>query len=170
MINGILINLDIPYPSINDLKPNKKIAYKLKKAYAGRVSELSCINKYIFQHIYLDNSFKEIKKALKDIAIIEMHHLDILGNMIKKLGLIPAYTAINKVGNESYWESNFISYEIDLPKFIIENIEGEKKAIKIYQNIIKEADDEIITDILNRIILDEENHIKIFKSILNNFI
>ncbi len=170
MINGIQINLDIPYPSIDYLKPNKKIAYKLKSAYAGTISELSCISKYIFQHISLNDNFKDIKNALKKIAIIEMHHLDIVGNMIKKLGLVPAYTFINKNLNESYWESNFISYELNLPKFIAENIEDEKKAIELYKKIIRKADDEIITDILNRIILDEENHIKIFKSILENLI
>ena len=50
------------------------------------------------------------------------------------------------------------------------NIKDEEIAIKNYKDIIKYANDEIITDIINRIILDEEHHIKIFKSILKNLV
>ena len=168
--NNLNVVLDIPYPNIDNFKGSKKLGYKLKKAYCGRVSELSCITKYIYEHIYLENDLKEIKEVSRKIAIVEMHHLDIIGNMIKKCGLPPIYTYLNKVDNETYWESSLISYEIVLPKFLEENIQDEKKAIKLYQELIKEADDEVVTDILNRIILDEENHIKIFQAILNNLI
>ncbi len=170
MINGIQINLDIPYPPIGDLKPNVKLAYKLKEAYAGPISELSCITKYIFEHINFNSDITEIKTVLKKIAIIEMKHLDILGTMIKKLGISPTYTTFNSVDNESYWQSNLISYETDLTKCLRENIRDEQTAINLYKQIIIEAKDENITKILKRIILDEENHIKIFQSILNNLI
>ena len=170
MINGLNIVLDIPYPKVENLKPNKQIAYKLKKAYCGNISELSCTTKYIYQHILLPEEFKEIKNVLKQIAIVEMRHLEIIGEMLKNLGLLPVYTYLNKVDNEVYFESSFISYEDDLPKFIAENIEDEKKAIKLYQKIINDANDSNVTNILQRIILDEENHIKIFKSILNNLL
>ena len=86
MINGLNIVLDIPYPKVENLKPNKQIAYKLKKAYCGNVSELSCTTKYIYQHILLSEEFKEIKNVLKQIAIVEMHHLEIIGEMLKNLG------------------------------------------------------------------------------------
>ena len=170
MINGIQINLDIPYPPIEDLKPNPKLAYKLKEAYAGPISELSCITKYIFEHISLNSDLNEIKIVLKKIAIIEMKHLDILGTMIKKLGISPTYTAFNSIENESYWQSNLISYETDLIKCLKENITDEQKAINLYKQLIIDAQDEKITKVLKRIILDEENHIKIFQSILNNLI
>ena len=170
MINGLNIVLDIPYPSVDNLKTNKKLAYKLKKAYCGNISELSCTTKYIYQHILLNDEFKEIKKVLKQIAIVEMKHLEILGEMLKKLDLPPIYTFLNKVDNETYFQSSFISYEEDLPKFLEENIKDEQKAIKLYQKIIKEANDYNVTNILERIILDEENHIRIFSSILKNLI
>ena len=170
LINGLIIDLDIPYPSLDNFKGSKKLGYELKKAYCGQVSELSCITKYIYEHIYLDDNFKEIKQALKKIAIIEMHHLEIVGTMIKKCDLAPTYTYLNKVNNESYWESNLISYEINIPLFLKENIKDEQQAIKLYQEIKDKANDPIVDKILDRIILDEENHIKIFEAILNNFI
>ncbi len=170
MINGLNVVLDIPYPSINNLKPNINLAYKIKKAYCGHISELSCITKYIYQHISLSEDFKEIKEVLKSIAIVEMKHLEIVGEILKKLGISPTYTYINKVENENYWQSSFISYENNILEFIKENIVDEQKAIKLYQKLIKEANDKTITDIFNRIILDEENHVKIFESILNNLI
>lgn len=170
MINGINIILDEKYPSIEGLQKNIEVAYKIKQSYSGQISELTCINKYIYQSFILNDTFKEIKNALKKIAIVEMHHLEILGNILIKLGLNPSYTYINKYNNETYFQTDLINYETNILKFLKDNIKGEEKAIKEYQEIIKYADDEIITDILNRIILDEEHHIKIFKSILNNLI
>lgn len=170
MINGLQIVLDEPYPSIKNLQENKKLAYKIKKVYAGNYSELSCTMKYIYQSLILNDELKEIKEALKKIAIVEMHHLDILGKMLIKLGLNPAYTYINKSDNETYWQSDLIDYSTDIIEFLHTNIKIEEKAIKEYQKLIKYADDEIITDIFQRIILDEENHVRIFKSILNNLI
>lgn len=170
MINGINIILNDSYPSIEGLRPNKDLAYKIMKSYAGQVSELTCTHNYIYQHLIISDSLPEIKNALKKIAIVEMKHLEILGEMIKKLGLLPVYTYLNKQENENYWDSSLVNYESDLYKIINNNIKNEEKAIKGYQKIIKDANDEIVTDILNRIIYDEEHHIKIFKSILDNMI
>ncbi len=170
MINGINIILDEPYPEVKILKQNKDIAYKLKQAFSGTVSEMSCINNYIYQYLITPDDFKEIKIAFKKIAIVEMQHLEILGKMIKQLGLLPIYTYINKKDNETYWNSDLINYETDLLSMIKNDIKSEKKAIKQYQEIIKYANDEAISDILNRLILDEQHHIHIFESILNNLI
>lgn len=170
MINGINIMLNEPYPSIDSLRQNKKLAYKILNSYAGRISEISAVNIYIYQHFIVSETFREIKEALKKIAIVEMRHLDILGEMIKKLGLLPVYTYVNKQNNETYWDSSLVNYETDLYKIMKINIKNEEKAIKQYQEIIKYANDEVVTDILNRIILDEEHHIEIFKSILANMV
>ena len=142
MYNGLNITSDIPYPNINNLKPNIPLAYKIKKAYCGQISELSCITKYIYQQISLNDDFKEIKYLLKSIAIVEMKHLEILGNILKKLGISPIYTYLNKVENENYWNSSFISYEMNIISFIKENIKDENKTIKLYEEIIKETNDE----------------------------
>ena len=170
LVNGMNIILDEKYPSIDYLKKNKDLAYKIKKIYSGKNSEMTTINNYVYQKLILDDDLKEIKDVLEKIAIVEMQHLDLLGKMIKKLGLYPSYTFINKKGNEVYWDTSFVNYETDLKKILINNIKSEEKSIKEYKDIIKYASDEIITNVFNRIILDEEQHIKIFKSILNNLI
>lgn len=169
-INGINLVINEPYPSINGLKENLSLAYKIKKSYSSKHSELSCISKYLFQELALDENLKEIKHALNVIAMVEMKHLQILGEILVKLGLSPTFTYINKLDNETYWQSDLIDYNLDLMELLKNNIKDEEIAIKNYKDIIKYANDEIITDIINRIILDEEHHIKIFKSILKNLV
>lgn len=170
MINGINIIVDLPYPKITNIKKDLQLAYNLKKAYAGNISELTCISKYIYQHIELSDDFKEIKEAMRTIAIVEMRHLNILGNLIKKLGLDPTFTSYNSIDNEVYWESSYVNYDNNLNNIMLDNIKGEEAAIGEYKNIIKQTNDQDLQNILERIIIDEEQHIKIFQSILKNLI
>lgn len=169
-INGINLVINEPYPSINGLKENLSLAYKIKKSYSSKHSEFSCISKYLFQELALDENLKEIKHALNAIAMVEMKHFQILGEILVKLGLSPTFTYINKLDNETYWQSDLVDYNLDLMELLKNNIKDEEIAIKNYKDIIKYANDEIIADIINRIILDEEHHIKIFKSILKNLV
>ena len=168
LYNGLSITLDIPYPQINNLTQDINLAYHLKKVYSGETSELTAIHNYVYQHIIFTN--KELKEVLRKISVVEMHHLDLLGEMIKKLGLYPTYTYINKKNNETYWISDVVSYEDDLIKLMKNNIKNEEKAIKNYQKIINCSNNEIVNNVLERIILDERQHIEIFTAIMDNLI
>ena len=156
--------VDLPYPKIQVERPNIKYAKILSDVYAGEISEDTCIHLYIFEHIVLKDTYSEYSKILKEIAIVEMHHLDMLGRLIRLLGLEPLFVSY-KIDKIIPWNSNYIKYNTNIKDMIDIDIKSEENAIKCYQNIISIINDKYVIEIIKRIILDEELHIKIFKDI-----
>ncbi len=156
--------LDKPYPEVKVDKEDKKLALCILNSYAGRVSEDTAIHNYIFQT--LTQNQDQIKKILEGIAIVEMHHLEILGKLIIKLGLKPIFAPKND-NTLSWFSGEFIDYEMNLKEVLLNNIQNERAAIIQYTNIINRTNDLNVRKILNRIIEDEELHIKIFDDLIN---
>lgn len=154
---------NLPYPDVEAVA-NEKTAAILQSDYAGMESELTAINQYIFQHIVLESRQKIISVALREIAIVEMKHLDLLGTAIGKLGAKPAY-----ISNNRYWNAGNVKY-LTGPKEILNiNIQGELNAIENYKRHIGMIGQESVKKLLERIILDEELHVKVFRDLLSNF-
>ena len=88
-----------------------------------------------------------------------MHHLDLLGDLIKKLGGIPYY--INK--DKCTWNGENVKYHFStIYEMLTYNIKSEKKAIEDYREAIKYTQNKSIKELLERIILDEQTHLEIF--------
>ncbi|MGN1298381.1 MAG: manganese catalase family protein [Candidatus Scatovivens sp.] len=153
----------IPYPEVVNLVPNKKYANMLYDDFSGKLGELSATTQYIYEHIELSNN-KDASKILKAIAIMEMKHLSLLGDIIKKLGKKPEFICSN--GN--YWCSNNLNYKIenfnDMLKF---NIYTEQIAIKEYRKASYNTRNLSLKRLFERIIYDEMLHIEIFKKMIN---
>lgn len=155
--------VNIPYPEIKVVKKDVEIAKDLLSAYAGRISEDTAIHDYVFQMMMQDQ--EEIKKILKGISIVEMHHLEILGKLIYALGLTPLFASV--LDNHTKWFSGeYVNYEKNWSQTLMDNIFQEKMAIKNYEKIIAKTSDENVQYILKRIILDERVHIEIFTKLL----
>lgn len=155
-------NRIIPYPSIPRLYSNPRYCQMIYDSFGGEKGELTAINQYIYEHISLKNQ-ECIRKILRDIAIEEMRHLDILGDIIIKLGGKPIYQS----SNEKMWTSQNIRYDTEnLQKIIRKNIEAEEGAILSYQKLIRYTNNMYLRKVYERIILDEKTHIEIFKNIL----
>ena len=107
----------------------------------------------------------EYKKILKGIAIVEMHHLEILGNLIYQLGLTPVFG--KRTENALEWfNGSYVNYSNNLISVLQEDILEEQKTIEQYEKIIIYTNDFHVKEILNRIILDEKLHIEIFSKML----
>lgn len=149
----------IPYPSVPKLYPNKKYAMMLYDDFAGELGELSAITQYIYEHIQL-KQHNLISKTLVRIAIQEMKHLALIGEVIKMLAEEPMY--INS--NQQPWSSKNVKYDIrDMAKIMDYNIETEKMAIKGYEKILNYTGNKQLRKLWERILLDENTHIEIFK-------
>lgn len=157
--------VNIPYPSIKIEKENKKYASYLLADYAGLSSELTSITQYSFQNFAKFDEAKEFSYTLEQIAIVEMKHLEILGKLIKLLGVTPKYLDLKN----NLWSSKNINYTLDIKTMLKSDIELEEKAIKNYQEHLKLIDDKYIKGILKRIILDEEKHLECFCILLNKY-
>ena len=141
-----------------NIRQNQRYANLLYDNFAGDSGELFAVMQYIYEHIELKR-FESFSKILLSIAIEEMHHLDLIGELIKKLGKKPYF--IDK--NECAWDTKNVKYHFNnLYDMLLFNIESEKKAIHGYKEAIKYTQNKSIKDLLERIILDEQTHLEIF--------
>lgn len=154
----------IPYPEIKDVTSDLSYANILFDAYAGELSEYTAISQYIYEQLTITSS-QDISSIMIEIAKIEMHHLDILGDIIEKLGRDPRY--INSLGTP--WNANYVRYITkDITEIMKYNIMTEEVAINTYEDDKRYTNNGSIRRMLDRIILDERTHIEIFKLVLRN--
>lgn len=157
-----------PYPEVKVLRPNPYYAQLLMDDYAGLVSEFTAISQYIYHHIFFKDIAEELGELLENVSIIEMHHMELLGGLIKKLGGNPTISgSYSTHGN--FWNGCFVYYGLQLCDRLKADIDAEYKAIHGYENHISMIDDPHVKAILKRIILDEMIHIKHFNKALNKF-
>ena len=152
--------LSLPYPSASNVKKNEAYGNMILHVYAGEDSEMSAITQYTYQVLYAGEQSAEAARAFMGIAKVEMKHLAILGNLVKKLGVDPQYRTLYK-GKPYFWNGAFVEYNKTLDRMILEDIATEKAAIDGYESLIAQIDDEAVTAILKRIVMDEEHHIAI---------
>lgn len=154
---------NLPYPKIEVMEQNRYYATLLMEDYAGMVSELTAVNQYLYHSfIYGDNEY--LHSLFKNTSIVEMHHIDILANLIIKLGCNPIYSSPN-----TFWEASNVYYGNDLCEQLEADLESEYKAINSYKHHIDMIEDNNIKAILKRIILDEEIHVRLFKDAIGKY-
>lgn len=162
-----LCTLPMPYPEIRVEGENKNYAKMLSIAYAGADGELSAILNYIYSHIVTDGKKPySLCDVFECIAVVEMRHFETLGKLIFLLGEDPKF--YSAMGRRSYFNTGTLSYANDVSQILKNSIAGEKKAVDFYRELSKVISDVYIKQILDRIILDEEHHIKIFSELLEN--
>lgn len=141
-----------------NIRQNIRYANLLYNSFAGDRGELTAVTQYIYEHIELKR-FDNFSKIMLNIAIEEMRHLELLGDLIKKLGKKPYYIS----SNECEWSTKNLKYHFNsIYEMLTFNIESEKNAIEDYRKAIKYTQNKSIKDLLERIILDEQTHLEIF--------
>ncbi len=158
--------LDIPYPSLEGIRENAAALKIISPAYAGDEGELTAVLQYIYQHILFDNmGCKDYASTLIKVAITEMKHLEILGSLILKLGAAPVYSYLPPYPI-NYYSARAVSYSKSPQKMILDDIASEQYAIDAYTKILCRVKDEQIAAVIERIRMDEEEHLAAFKCIL----
>lgn len=164
-----MYSLNLPYPEVKVKEKNQKYIDLILLNYASAVSEFDAVAHYTYHQIALTYINKEISETLRDISIVEMHHLELLGEIILLLGGEPGYWINNKKKN--YWSAKLVNYDLSSIKNILNiDILDEKAAIKQYKETICKIDDQYINAVLKRIILDEEFHIQLLVSLCSKYV
>ncbi|MEG2453999.1 MAG: manganese catalase family protein [Clostridia bacterium] len=158
---NLKVKAELPYPQPVIPYKNPLEAKKLMNDYGGRDSETTAIMQYAYQSYILLQSSPEIAKKLEQIAIVEMHHHELLGTTISELGGFPVIG-----GKNSFWNGSYVNYINDIKKLLEANIQGEEIAIVNYEKTILVLQNESIKQLIERIILDEEQHIVVLKAML----
>ncbi len=159
------IMVDLPYPEIKVRGRNRNYADLLNVDYCGFVSELSAITQYINNENRI--SFEEcaMARTLLGIAIAEMMHLQKLGELIVLLGGNVDFSCKTCNGRPKLWSPEYLTIPENIDKMLTADIEAEKDAVRQYEMHIKMIDDDCVNAVLRRIILDEEYHIMLLKSL-----
>ena len=165
MLKPIII--DLPYPQLNGIEKDYKTAIKILPAYAGGHSELNAILQYTY-HFFNFNGQEnqEMANTLMGIAMAEMKHLSILGELLYKLGLDPGFREFSAF-TQDFFKAKSVSYSKMPIKMLLDDIAGEMLAVKEYNDISNSISSEQVSSVICRIILDEELHIKVLKDLLN---
>ncbi|MBZ9685529.1 manganese catalase family protein [Clostridium estertheticum] len=157
-----------PYPEVQVLSPNLYYASLLMDDYAGLVSEFTAISQYLYHYFFFKLIDKNLGELLENVAITEMHHMEIIAATVKKLGGNPIIAgSYSTCGN--FWNGSFVYYGVQLCDRLKADIDSEYKAIAGYQKHIRMISDPYVQAILRRIILDEKIHIRLFNEALLKF-
>ncbi len=148
-----------PYPKVDETTPDPETVALLKQDYAGSVSELTAIMQYLYQHSRSAN--ETFSNAMREIALFEMEHLDMLGSAIQALGGKPSFD-----DGRYYWQAGKVNYADDYPAMLQANIDAESAAIANYQQHAAQTTNPQVRALLDRIIQDEQLHLKFFQESL----
>jgi bacterioferritin len=132
-----------PYPDICVAGKNPYYTQLLFDDYAGKVSETTAIMQYVHHHMEMEAMplWQEVADLEKGISIVEMKHLEMLGETIILLGGIPRYCD----GRQQPWVPHYIEYQdFDPCAQLREDIKGEHEAIHQYQAHIQMIQDPFI--------------------------
>ncbi len=149
----------LPYPELKVERENLRYARLLREDMAGRVSEFTAVSLYLYHHNDIEERFEETAELLEAVSIVEMRHMEMLAELIMMLGGDPVYA--DRRGRP--WSARYVDYLTGRPCSQIKaDIAAEKAAIEQYRYHISVIDDRFIKRVLERIILDEMLHLKLF--------
>jgi len=154
-----------PYPEIKVTAPNKYYAKIIMDDYAGRISEFSAISQYLYHKFSMSSQYSELAEIIGNISIVEMHHMEMLAEMIQLLGYEPLFQNSANIP----WNAKYVYYGKDVCDQLRGDLKSEVEAIHIYEQNIKVIKDPYIQDVLKRIILDEKVHVKIFEEQIEKY-
>jgi len=144
-----------PYPEVTGV-PDPATVALLKEDYAGAGGEITAILQYVYQQGRLDDD-PALANAILQIAIVEMMHLDMLGDAIVALGGKPSFD-----DGHFYWDASKVDYAQDLKGMLQANIAAEKNAIETYEKHSALTENESVKALLARIAQDEQLHLQFF--------
>lgn len=155
---------DLPYPELQVYSISRCDVQALTDDYAGRESETTAIMQYSYQHYILKEKYPEVADVLEKIAIVEMSHHEMLAEAIIQSGGDPIIA-----GRHCFWSGSTVNYVQDLCHILKADLEGELGAIANYKRTITRLKNKSIIALIERIIIDEELHVKIFKSLIEEY-
>ena len=159
--------LSIPYPRVQVNGRNAEYARMMLSNMASDNSEMNAIAQYFYNQLITEERFGAISHCFRQIGETEMHHLEIFGQLALMLGADPRLWSYRQE-RKTYWTPGYIQYPREIHALIQNSIDGENAAIRKYSEQARIIRDQHIVALLNRIILDERQHIEIFNQMLES--
>ncbi len=154
-----------PYPPIKVEGKNHHYAQLLGRDLASSWGEMSAIYGYLYQHWILNNPQAALQTVLFRIAKVEMHHLNILGQLIRMLGGDPK-CMYSSGHNPMVWNGNMVNYNKGIRQILSYDIVSEQSAADGYLKQAQIIKDPHVSAMLRRLAQDELIHRDIFSGFL----
>jgi len=139
-------------------KASVELQEMLNKAIAR---EIQVAVQYMWQHVQWSGiKAFAVKDTLKEIAIVEMKHAEMIAERLSYLGGIPTT------------KPDPIFVGSSLQEMLKNDAQAEEEAIDLYRQIItftREQNDEVTNRMFRQILADEEDHHDTFISLLEDF-
>lgn len=162
--------VDLPYPNLDCIENDEYSARIIAPAYSSSHSELGAILQYIYHHFYFEEyGDEEIAKVIIGISVAEMKHLEIIGELLLRLGVDPIFTK-NPPYRSEFFTTAYLCYSKTTKKMLLDDISGELLAIETYKEMLSKLKNEDVSAVISRIIIDEELHVKALKECLKKVI
>lgn len=159
------VTLDTPYPPVRPTSRRPDYAQAMLSNIGSPNSEMGAVSLYFYNSVILQQKNEAIARCFHQISLVEMHHLDIFASLAFQMGLDPRLWSLHGP-HTRYWSPSFNRYPRDLRALIENALQGELAAIEKYTRQANTISDSNIVENLNRIILDEQQHVKIFRNML----
>ncbi|MDR0841392.1 MAG: manganese catalase family protein [Christensenellaceae bacterium] len=161
-------HMEEPYPLLQISGKNPEYAYAMLGNVGGKNSEMSAVASYFYSHI-VTAEHADVARAFHTISIAEMHHLEIFATLTRLLGADPRLWERQR-GLMRYWSPGYIHYPRRVDTVLRNALKEERDAIRKYEHQAKTIADPHIVQALERVLRDEESHVKTFERLLRQFI
>lgn len=156
-----------PYPSLKGLQRDPVSVYVISAAYATSTGELNAILQYVYHSLSFVNREDAARaELLMSIAVAEMHHLELLGEALARMGAQPVFSA-QPPAQFNFYSTKFVAYSRSLRNMLEDDIIGEKHAIYVYEKMLCRLKNDILKNLISRILEDERLHLKALKESLD---
>jgi len=159
-------HVDLPYPTVEAGCKNPLYGAEMLSNVGGQNSEMSAVSLYFYNNLVAE--CQAVSEAFHYISIVEMHHLEIYGQLARQLGADPRLWSRGR-NQMIYWSPSYNRYPVSLPQLLRNAIQGEKEAIAKYRKQASWIKNDNIVENLNRIILDEERHLEIMDELYQTY-
>lgn len=158
---------ETPFPDLTCITADSASVGIIAPAYASECGELNAMLQYRYHKIQLfQQGYIDFAERVSLIAMQEMKHLDILGNMLYRLGASPAYVAYPPYP-ANFYATRCISYAHAPQKIFVDDIAAEQSAISAYKSMLNRLTNECVAAVIKRVLMDEQTHLKEFKDMLS---
>ncbi|MCL2445977.1 MAG: rubrerythrin family protein [Oscillospiraceae bacterium] len=152
-----------PYPPVQVQGKNRQYAALMLSNIGSANSELSAVAHYRYVHVDCDG---DLAQLAHELSVVEMQHLDDFARLAKLLGEEPRFWQC--CGNrKAYWSPSYVDYTYRSTQDLLQKLIAEEKAaIRKYAAQAARIGDPFVVAVLNRVIADEEVHVRLLEDVL----
>jgi rubrerythrin len=157
------------YPEVCVQEKNRQYAAAMLGNVGACDSEMSAVSLYFYNGVIAEGKFEEIAECFHKISIVEMHHLHTFATLANLLGADPRMWSVER-GRYRYWSGACNQYSRNIGDILQNALRGEQQTIAKYRRQKEWIQDCHIRKTLERIILDEQCHVKIFEQLCDRYV